>query len=184
MRRLYFISSLFFTPVICQANTYFGDVHVSHVTPSADQAIWQANNQPTPKYPVALAKQLTMGCGIFNVEISAEGKTNNVSLISEVTNKKSLAKETIKTLKRFKWQLQAGQPPDQADRNAERAGQNSACRASSPIIEAPDLSSRSSRSDRCPPIVSARPPPVRNGPPPRRPRRTGQSPNTARRPVR
>ena len=50
-----------------------------------------------------------MGWGIFNVEISAEGKTNNVSLISEVTNKKSLAKETIKTLKRFKWQLQAGQ---------------------------------------------------------------------------
>ncbi|ATC94269.1 energy transducer TonB [Pseudoalteromonas tunicata] len=109
MRTLFIIGSLLCVPVISQANTYFGDVNFTHITPSSEQAIWQASSQLPLKYPVELAKQMIIGCGIFNVEISAEGKTNKVSLISEVTNKKSLAKETIKTLKRFKWQPQAGQ---------------------------------------------------------------------------
>lgn len=82
---------------------YFADVRVTQVAPDEQTAAWQRMNPQTPKYPIELAKAGIRGCGVFKVQIDADGNTQSVDLVSAVP-KKGLSKPAMKLVKSWKWQ--------------------------------------------------------------------------------
>ncbi|KKO44366.1 energy transducer TonB [Arsukibacterium ikkense] len=80
----------------------YADVHITYMQPAAGDAIWSREKQVTPRYPLELAQQGIIGCGVFNVTINEKGKTTDVSLVSSVPDK-VIARPASKVIKSWKW---------------------------------------------------------------------------------
>ncbi|WP_176365130.1 energy transducer TonB [Pseudoalteromonas ulvae] len=115
MQKTMLISILVFSTSLF-ANTQYADIQVTQISPVPEQAIWQRSTHVSPKYPVKLAMNGVVGCAVYNVAISEQGKTQAIKLISQVSTKNSLAKEGRKIIKKFAWQPQ----PDQIAKASEQ----------------------------------------------------------------
>ena len=108
MKKTMLISMVAFSTSLF-AQTQYADIQVTQVTPSPEQAVWLRSSNVSPKYPIKLAKNDVVDCAIYNVAISEQGKTQAITLISQVSTKKDLAKEGRKIIKKFSWQPQTNQ---------------------------------------------------------------------------
>lgn len=80
----------------------YGDVQITYMQPAAADVIWSREKQVTPRYPLELAQQGIIGCGVFNISVDAKGNTTDVSLVSSVPEK-VIARPASKVIKSWKW---------------------------------------------------------------------------------
>ncbi len=85
------------------SQTQYADVLFTHMMPTAQLAPWQRLDLTTPKYPVALAQFGIRGCAVFKVRVNAQGRADEVELVSAVPSK-GLHRPAIKLLKSWQWQ--------------------------------------------------------------------------------
>jgi periplasmic protein TonB len=85
----------------------YGVVHLTHIEPATADAIWSREKQVPPLYPIELAQQGIIGCGVFNITLDENGKATNVSLVSAVPEK-VIARPASKVIRDWKWVNNSG----------------------------------------------------------------------------
>lgn len=91
--------------VLAQVN--YADVMLTQLQPTLQDTVWSRTTEVSPRYPVEMARSGIAGCAVFKVDIDAEGKTQNVELVSSVPAK-GLNKPTKKVIKSLKWHNTSG----------------------------------------------------------------------------
>lgn len=92
------------------SNTFYGDVHLTHVEPTKEKVTWLREKQVTPRYPISLAKKGIAGCGVFRVVVDEKGKTETISLIQSIPED-IIYQPSRKIIKKWNWvQAKNGQP--------------------------------------------------------------------------
>lgn len=105
MKRLgLFIVALLLVPHISEArtNNVYGEVVVTDIE-ATSPVNWQRDDNKPPIYPIELARGQVQGCSIVSFDISTDGDTENVEVISSVPNK-YLGKYTKRIVKKWNWQ--------------------------------------------------------------------------------
>ncbi|GIU08603.1 MULTISPECIES: energy transducer TonB [unclassified Shewanella] len=93
---------LLFVPQVSQAKNIYGEVLLTDLEPKT-QKVWHREGNKSPHYPVALVQAKLQGCTVLSFDISEEGYTENVEVVSSIPNK-HLGKYTKKEIKGWRWQ--------------------------------------------------------------------------------
>lgn len=93
---------LVLVPQISQAKNIYAEVLLTDVEPTT-QKLWHREGNKPHSYPVAFAQAKLQGCSILSFDISEEGYTENIEVISSVPNR-HLGKYSRKEIKRWRWQ--------------------------------------------------------------------------------
>lgn len=96
----------FFSAHALAAGNYAA-VELTHVSPTHAESTWERANQLMPRYPVDLAMKGIVGCGVFKVNVNADGSSEQVTMLSSVP-KRVIAKPAISIIKKWDWQLVPG----------------------------------------------------------------------------
>ena len=105
-----FIKSLFSLCLLSAssfADTIYGTVELTHLTPTQAESTWQRENQVVPRYPMKLAQKGIAGCGIFKVNVDAEGTTKSIMLVNSVP-KRVIEKPAARVIEEWDWTLVEG----------------------------------------------------------------------------
>ncbi|ABZ77176.1 TonB family protein [Shewanella halifaxensis HAW-EB4] len=94
--------ALLLVPQMSQAKNVYGEVLLTEVEPSTQKVWHREGNKPHP-YPIEFAQAKLQGCAVLSFDISEEGHTENVEVISSVPNR-HLGKNSRKEVKRWRWQ--------------------------------------------------------------------------------
>ncbi len=108
--KLLIVLALLLTPCAVNAakrNVQFADVRLTHLEPKSSDATWVREDQTSPLYPVAYAKRGVSACGIFNVVVNAQGKTESVELIKGVPEN-LIYRPSRAIMRDWKWVTQPG----------------------------------------------------------------------------
>ncbi|MFD3395713.1 energy transducer TonB [Alteromonas macleodii] len=89
------------------ADTIYGTVELTHLTPTQAESTWQRENQVVPRYPMKLAQKGIAGCGIFKVNVDAEGTTKSIMLVNSVP-KRVIEKPAARVIEEWDWTLVEG----------------------------------------------------------------------------
>ncbi|MFC3034244.1 energy transducer TonB [Pseudoalteromonas fenneropenaei] len=89
---------------LASASATYGDVKLTHIKPTKEEANWIREQQVSPKYPVSLAQKGIIGCGIFKVTVNENGRTDSVELIQS-TPEKVIYKPSKEIIKKWRWML-------------------------------------------------------------------------------
>lgn len=101
------LAAVLATAVFQASAMNYGVVHLTNIEPAAADAIWSRENQFPPRYPIELAQQGIIGCGVFNITLDENGKATDVSLVSSVPEK-VIARPASKVIKKWKWVNNSG----------------------------------------------------------------------------
>ncbi|RUO68753.1 energy transducer TonB [Idiomarina ramblicola] len=98
---------LLLSPLVAAQGKNIGTVHLTHVSPSEDNAVWLRENQITPMYPMELARNGIAGCGVFKVIVDESSKTEEVTLVSSVPQE-VIVKLASKVIESWDWKVAEG----------------------------------------------------------------------------
>jgi len=88
MKKTLAIMSLLALPVANAAQTtHYADVKLTHLMPVQSEAQWLRAKQVTPKYPIKLAMNGVTGCGVFQLTVNKDGRTEDIELVASVPEK-------------------------------------------------------------------------------------------------
>ncbi|WP_337881261.1 energy transducer TonB [Rheinheimera sp.] len=85
-----------------------GTVVYSAVNAEGSRQLWSRADVSPPKYPVEMAKNGWVGCGVFKVSIDAEGKTGDVNVLSAIPVNHQI-RPAVKVIKGWRWTAADGQ---------------------------------------------------------------------------
>lgn len=106
MRKLLLTALLVSAPVTVSASG-FGHVHLSHLEPTKNEAMWLRAVQATPMYPRQLAQRGVVGCGVFKVTVDENGKTDSVDLVSSVPAR-GIERPVASVIRSWEWENVSG----------------------------------------------------------------------------
>lgn len=89
------------------ATTIHGTVELTHLSPTQAESTWLRENQVVPRYPMKLAQKGIAGCGIFKVNVDAEGTTKSITLVNSVP-KNVIEKPAARVIEEWEWTLAEG----------------------------------------------------------------------------
>ena len=115
-------SSLLILPALCSglavsakpALSGSGTVVYSAVSSEGVSQYWTRADASPPKYPVVMAKNGWVGCGVFKVSIDAEGKTGDVNVLSAIPGNHQI-RPAVKEIKSWRWTAADGQTAQPAE---------------------------------------------------------------------
>lgn len=106
MKKLGLAGIFLFASFTASASGY-GTVHLSHLEPTKDAAVWLRALQAVPAYPRELAQQGIVGCGVFKVVVDEAGKTDSIEMVSSVPAR-GIERPVKKVIDGWEWQNVSG----------------------------------------------------------------------------